>query len=215
MNHNEIASADFLTNLLSLETIDLSYNESTQTSVEFFKNMSNLKSLNIAYNKFAIIDLTFLKPTQKLSLLDISNNQLSGRFQLNVDALALATLNIANNNYTSVQQNLKKWAPSLVSIDLNGNYFDCDELSSMILFMHFDHIIPIVGNEDSIGSNDNVKGIKCHHQTATSNSEIITKKVHNGTNYNVFRNEITNSIDEKLLKLELRLIEIIKNVTVT
>lgn len=214
LNHNNIHSADFLILLQSVEIIDLSHNALTQLNSNVLESLQNLTTLNISFNKFATIDFAFIEPATSLAHLDISHNILSGHFNLNVQAKALATLNIANNNLTSVQQNLKKWAPNLFIIDLNGNYFDCDELTSAILFMHFDHITPIVRFDDSIGFEDNVKGIKCHQTAANSgDGETTTQKVPKGINYNVMKNEISDSFDEKLLKLESRLIEIIANVT--
>lgn len=115
LDHNEIASADFLIGLQSLEIIDLSHNELMEISLDIFKSVPNLRKLSVAYNKLTSIDLLFLKLTTKLTHLDISNNRLTGKFQLNVVANALTTLNIAGNDYTSIQRNIEKWAPNLTS----------------------------------------------------------------------------------------------------
>lgn len=215
LNHNNIDSVDFLFGLQSVEVIDLSHNALTQLNSDAFESLKYLSTLNISFNKFANIDFAFIKPATNLAHLDMSHNLLSGHFNLNVQANALTTLNIADNNLTSIQQNLKKWAPNLAIIDLNGNYFDCDELTSMILFMHFDHITPIVRFDASIGFKDNVKGITCHQTAAISSGDVetTTKKVQKGIDHNVMKNDISDSFDEKLLKLESRLIEIIANVT--
>lgn len=215
LNNNEIDSADFLFKLWSVEVIDLSHNALTQMKLNVFENMQNLTTLNISYNKFTTIDFASIESATSLAHLDVSNNLLSGHFNLIAEANALTTLNIANNNYTSVQQNLRKQAPNLATIDLNGNYFDCVELTSTILFMHFDHITPIVPSADSTDYTDHVKGIVCHKTTTISgtDSETFTNQVQKGINYNVEKNKIMNSIDDKLLKLESRLIGIIENVT--
>lgn len=162
LNHNKINSIEFLFNLNHLQVIDLSYNELTEINATIFARIFNLTALNISHNKLKNIDFIFLVSTTQLIHLDVSNNFFSGLFKLDQEAIALTELNISNNNFTSVQQNLRKYAPQLRRIDLNGNYLDCDELTSLLLFMYFDLICPIYPYEEIAESENNVRGIKCH-----------------------------------------------------
>lgn len=215
LSHNEISSADFLTELQNLHIADLSHNILTQISATVFENSPNLTTLNLSHNKFVTIDLIFIEPAMHLAHLDISNNQLSGHFNLNVETNALASLNIANNKYTSVQQNLRKHAANLQTINLNGNDFDCDELTSTILFLNFDHITTIVPSEDTsnYANENNVKGIRCH--TISNDNELIIARLSQDLSkrsYSTMKNDVNKSLDDKLTQLESRLIELIKNV---
>lgn len=206
LDHNEIDSAHFLLGLECLEVIDISHNQLTQISAKFFENMVNLISLNISHNKFSAIDFAFVRPPSGLKYLDISNNLLSGHFNLTVEANALAELNIANNNYTSLQLNLRKYLPSLTHIDLNNNYFECEDLKSILLFMHFDHIKPVTQSGNELSDADNVRGIKCHHPNSDANKS--TKNSIKTT-----KDEIIEMIDDKMGNMEVKLIDLFKNMT--
>lgn len=215
LDHNQLDSADFLHGL-NLMIIDLSHNQLTQIDANVFENMKDLMSLDISHNKFSTIDLGFIGPPWRLEFLNISNNLLSGYFELDVDANGLIELNIAHNNYSSVDLSLGKHAPNLRNIDLNGNYFDCDELTATILFLLFDHIRAITPIEDAKGK-DNVRGIVCHKKKTDAelpNDNARSQDLSNRS-YNTVKNDVSKSFDDKLVQLENRLIELIKNVTMS
>lgn len=212
LNHNEIESADFLQGL-DLKIINLSHNQLTQIGANVFRNMWKLWKLDISHNKFSTIDFAFIGPPFRLEYLNISNNLLSGNFKLNVDAIGLVELNIAHNNYTSVDLSLGKHAPKLRNIDLNGNYFDCDELTTTILFFTFDHIRAITPIDDALGK-DNVRGIGCHKRKA--DGEVVNGRSSQDSSkrsHSAMKNDVSQSFDDKLVQLENRLIQLIKNVT--
>lgn len=216
LGHNQINSADFLHGLRGLKEIHLSHNQLTQMSGNVLENMVGLERLDLSHNKFASIDFAFVEPASNLLYLDISNNFLSGKFRLNVEAQQLTELNIANNSFTSVHLNLRKQAPNLDQITLHGNNFDCDELTSMILFLNFDHIKTFTPNEETfnIKYEDNVKGIECHNRGI--GSELVDDRFSQHSpksSYTVLKNDMNEAFDEKLSKLESRLIELFKNVT--
>lgn len=147
-----------------LEKIDLSNNELSYLDESVFANMLNLTVLKISHNIMTTIDFIFLATAKKLNYFDISYNHFDGRFHLNVKSNSLSVLNIAGNSYTSFENNLGKMAPNLTTIDVNGNDFNCDDLSLMLIFMHFDHITPIVRSNDGINYEKNVIGIKCKNR---------------------------------------------------
>lgn len=176
--------------------------------------MKNLTTLNLSHNKFRAIDFAFIALPLKLSLLDISNNQLNGHFGLNVTAKSLRTLSIANNNYTSIQQNMKKLTPNLRSIDFSGNYFDCAELTANILFLNYDHIKVITPIETPPIGEENVKGMRCHR--AGVNGELVSDRSSRDsvkTSYNMLEVMMNKTLDDKLTRLENRLIDLFNNVT--
>lgn len=171
LHHNEIDSANFLSELSSLQTINLSHNELTHLDPKVFANMRSLMMLDISHNKFTAIDLSFVESKAFFTRLDISHNQLSGQFNLSVVARALTTLNIASNNYTSVLQNLRQFAPNLFNINLNDNNFKCDDLDATISSLNSDRIKTVTPIEPTtIG--DNVKGLRCWRNRKANNERI-------------------------------------------
>ena len=95
----------YVTNCCSLETLDCSNNklESLDFSIWCYDNTTSmLKSLNASNNK--LTQLEMLNDCPVLETLDISNNQLTSVSQLEMlnDCPALETLNISNNQLTSV-----------------------------------------------------------------------------------------------------------------
>lgn len=211
LDHNRIDSIEFLRGLERLEIIDLSHNELTQITSDIFENMFNLQRLDISYNKLAAIDFAFVEQTVSLEYLDISNNLLSGQFKLDVEAIALIELNIANNNYSSLQHNLRKQMPSLTSINLNNNFFSCKDLTLMLLFMHFDYILPIIQSANELNdTDDNVRGIKCHQLNDVTDEKKSTK-----TSYKTTKDQLIKTFDDKLAKLETKLIDLFQNKTIS
>lgn len=111
---------------------------------------------------------------------------------------------------------MRKQAPNLLHIDLNDNFFDCDDLKSTVLFLLFDHITPIIPSDDTDIYKHNVKDIKCHQISQTNNeppNDSISKKIQNRRSCAVLKDEISKSFDERLLRLETRLLEIFGNST--
>lgn len=135
--------------------------------------------------------------------MDIPNNLLNGPFRLDVKAAELTELNISNNNFTSVRSNFRKYAPYLKRIDLNGNYLDCDGLTSLLLFMYFDSIQPIFPGEEAAESENTVRGIQCYRP----------KKDVRANSYETAKEQLKKTIDERYAQSETRLIELFKNMT--
>lgn len=205
--NNLIESIGFLRNLNSLEIIDLSNNFITIINGTHLLNNLHVTKLILSHNKIKSIDLKFTEYSPNLIYLDISYNQLDGRFALKSKAEELRELNIVGNNYTSFAVDIKQKAPNLKLIDLNENWFSCNELSSTILFFHFDNITIINQNNDLANNSSNVHGIRCHNIS-------ICKKSNDDTNQKrtLQQEEILNVVDEKLIQLEAKLIELFKSV---
>lgn len=160
LNHNKIDSANFLRAMDRLEKLDLSNNRLYHMGLTVFEEMVNLTMLNISHNFMTTIDFTFLASANKLNYLDISYNRFDGRFHLNVKSNSLSQLNIAGNFYTSFEDDLRKQAPNLTAIDFNDNDLYCEELTSILLLMHFHLIRPVL----RVDNENNVKDIKCHRR---------------------------------------------------
>lgn len=213
--HNRIDSLQFIINFINSEILDVSFNQLTDVNEEYFANMTNLIDLNLSNNLFTAIDLNFMESLKSLSRMDISNNSIIGHFSFSVKVNALIALNIANNQFTSIQGNLRKWAPNLTSIDINDNLFDCGDLASMLLFMYFDHITPIIRSENAANDEkNNVKGIKCLPTISLKPLKLITNAPTQSDSVNVvMKNEIIKTFDGKLLEVENRIIQLLRNVS--
>lgn len=211
LDHNEIESADFLNALEHVEEIYLSHNALERMSVNVFENMQRLRRLDISHNRFSVIDFAFIAPAKSLQYLDLSSNLLGGHFELDVNANALTELNISNNNYTSHQHNLRKQMPNLTRIDVNNNFFGCEDLTTMLLFMHFDHITPAIQAETELSGADSVRGIKCHHSKDDSDVKKSTDK----TSYTLTKEALIETIDARLANMETKLIDLFQNMAVS
>lgn len=117
----------------------------------------------------------------------------------------ITTLNISNNKYTWLKSYMRKRMPILAQIDLSKNFFDCEELQSTLLLMHFDHIIPVLMN-GSGSPTENVRGIKCHRPVAGSSATSSTK-----TSFKMVKDAPIKTIDAKLANLETNLVELLNN----
>lgn len=215
--HNLIRSLRIIANFGNLRKLDVSYNQIPTVDRMWFGTMNDLTELNMSHNLLTAIDFDFLVPLVRLTHFDISSNLLFGHFNFSVRANALRVLNIADNKFTSVQSNLKRLAPNLATIDLNDNQFDCQTLTSMLLFMHFDRITPNVRDGDATEDGSNVKGIKCKpvetSTTLTTDRSKASEASRSFSTSEVMKNEIIKSFDDKLSQLEYRLMQALRNIS--
>lgn len=208
--NNIIDSADFLKNLTRLETIDLSFNFIKNINAQTLSGLFSLKKLILSHNKIKAIDFRFIDHTPNLEYMDLSSNQLGGTFKLKSKANNLMKLYIAGNNFTSFDITIKKTAPNLKVIDLNDNSFNCSELTTIILFLHFDYISTVTKYDPAIASTSNVKGIRCYNKTVNSKEfGISTEELLKS--YDAVKDDTAKIIDEKLDRLEAKLFEFLKN----
>lgn len=78
----------------------------------------------------------------------------------------------------------------------------------MLLFMHFDHITPIIRSGNELSEADNVRGIKCHQLNPDANKS--TK-----TSIKTTKDELIEIIGDRLGNMEAKLIDLVKNLTVS
>lgn len=216
---NLIESVDFLDGLKRLEIVDLSYNSITNVNKTNLKGMLQLKKLILSHNQIKFIDLSFTEHTPELIYFDLSYNQLDGRFELKTIAEQLKELNISGNNFTSLDVNIRRKAPKLKLIDLNENSFNCSDLTTTILFLHFDHISSITKFDPAIASVRNVKGIRCNDGIINlDNLNTIGVSVDESNlnkscknSYNNVKKDISTMFEDKLKQLETKLMKLLNN----
>ncbi|KAF8687827.1 hypothetical protein HU200_042767 [Digitaria exilis] len=108
-----------ISTMVSLEYLNLSHNSLFQEIGELFGSLNSLSELDISFN-----DLTGNLPVSMASLSKVSslfmqNNQLSGPVDV-LSNLSLATLNIANNNFSGMIPQEFSSIPNLI---VEGNSF--------------------------------------------------------------------------------------------
>lgn len=209
LSHNQINSISNISGFTELETLDLSYNDITKIDSAYLTNLHKLHELNISNNKIKKLDLSFLTKTVSMEYLNIAYNQL-GVFQLNVRAEKLTTLKIDGNGLSVIDTNMKQMAPEMKYIGLADNNWDCRHLTTSLLLLHYDGIYAITKAEDqNTQLNDenatigNFKGIHCTN-SVNDNKELS----HTASPDTGHSNEMMNIVDERLNKLETKLLNI-------
>ncbi|KAG0515225.1 hypothetical protein BDA96_10G260400 [Sorghum bicolor] len=108
-----------ISNLVSLEYLNLSHNSLFQEIGELFGSLNSLSELDISFNNLTG-NLPFsMGSLSKLSSLYMQNNQLSGTVDV-LSNISLATLNIANNNFSGMIPQEFSSIPNLI---VGGNSF--------------------------------------------------------------------------------------------
>lgn len=140
LSKNLLSSVSNISELTSLEVLDLSYNKLKILDENTFLNLSRLQKLSLGHNNIQNLNLDILVNTINLEYLDISYNNL-GVFQLNVTFPKLEELHIEGNNLTIFDRDIKQQAPNLVRIGINDNNWECFHLTYSIAAFPFDGIV--------------------------------------------------------------------------
>ncbi|TVU08243.1 hypothetical protein EJB05_41640 [Eragrostis curvula] len=108
-----------ISNMVSLEYLNLSHNSLFQEIGELFGNLKSLSELDVSFNNLTGNLPISMGSLSKLSSLYMQNNQLSGTIDV-LSNLSLATLNIANNNFSGMIPQQFSSIPNLI---VAGNSF--------------------------------------------------------------------------------------------
>lgn len=108
-----------ISTMVSLEYLNLSHNSLFQEIGELFGSLNSLSELDISFNNLTGSLPISMGSLSKVSSLYMQNNQLSGTVDV-LSNLSLATLNIANNNFSgTIPQELS----SIPNLIVGGNSF--------------------------------------------------------------------------------------------
>lgn len=141
--------------LNNLTFLDLSENRISEIAADAFVGLKRLKELNLRKNRVTADAIFALSDLQSVEDIDLSVNALAG--PLRNDTLpplpSLRTLNLANNQFSSIRQGALTGASSLLALSLNHNHIDVledhafRELSSLkTLDLSNNHIVTISGS---------------------------------------------------------------------
>ncbi|XP_039807434.1 protein STRUBBELIG-RECEPTOR FAMILY 8-like isoform X2 [Panicum virgatum] len=108
-----------ISTLVSLEYLNLSHNSLFQEIGELFGSLNSLSELDISFNNLTGNLPITMGSLSKVSSLCMQNNQLSGTVDV-LSNLSLATLNIANNNFSGMIPQEFSSIPNLI---VGGNSF--------------------------------------------------------------------------------------------
>lgn len=160
LSYNNISDVNFLSEFVNLKIVDLSHNRISRFDSKLLQNMHYLKRLNLAHNLLVKFDYSIpilIGPIE----LDLSHNQLQGELGFAPRVEWLTELNISNNGYTTIQENLKKFAPNLKKINFHDNKLCCDSLKTSLITLLL-HRVAIEHTSNSTSKElSNVLGIKC------------------------------------------------------
>lgn len=158
LSHNNISVVKFLSEFNHLKIIDLSYNQITSFDYTLLDNMMQLETLILSNNYLLEFDFSaMLFPL----VLDLSNNKLHGEFKLNALTESVIDINVSNNSFTSVQENLLDFVPNLEKINLNGNRLECEQLKGILVNLLWRNVLIETSVEAMDNGKWNIHGVDC------------------------------------------------------
>ncbi|KAG5670410.1 hypothetical protein PVAND_000678 [Polypedilum vanderplanki] len=146
-NNNLQLLDDYVSLLSSLENItelDISNNTFEDLKLESFAEMTNLKKLSLSNVGLTEVPFGLFAHSKNVEMLDLSYNKL--KLTLNLLKFSamenLKTLNISGNSLNVLEnyEIIKKIIPTLQSIGLEDNNWECKTLSLMKISFNFDRI---------------------------------------------------------------------------
>ncbi|KAG4073636.1 hypothetical protein HA402_000860 [Bradysia odoriphaga] len=162
----------------SLRILDISDSTIGKLNVSTFEKFDNLERLSLRNTKLSNIQYGTFHHQQKLRLLDLSDNDLKKiNFEmLHWNSANLEELHLDGNNLDDLSNLTAAMYPSLQYVSIDGNKFDCDDLSGIqrqwkrdgISVVFNPHIISEVQAIDT-----HVNGITCYHNLEASKLLIV------------------------------------------
>lgn len=139
LSKNSLAAVPELSNLTTLEEVDLSHNLFESMTQDLFSELIELRKLLLNNNKLKNINSDAFSNNLPLAYLDLSNNNLR-TFRLFGFFPRLTELKFNNNHVIALDANIKRVAPKLEKAGLNGNNWTCDHLNRAMPLIPVDQI---------------------------------------------------------------------------
>lgn len=134
--NNSITNIDKIVSLENLESLDLSFNNIGKLNITTFSKLKKLTILNLGNTGLADIDFGTFSSQTELKVLDLSYNNLQ---HINFDIfspylLKIEKLFVEGNALTEIADSthLMTIFPSLNTIGLSNNFFNCTYLSGLL-----------------------------------------------------------------------------------
>lgn len=172
-----------------LKNLDLSETLLDSLSVDSFAEFESLKELRLDRNAITLIDYGLFAHQKNLELLDLSFNSIA-----NIDLHVLATmtslreLHLSGNKISKIDnyENLKTILPTLESIGLEENNWNCGYLSKLKISL-LSQSIAIVDAVNPVKNETSISGIRCvtsatetlSHVNATTDDVQTAQKINN------------------------------------
>lgn len=155
------ASLEMFAGLSQIISLDLSFNNLGTLNVSTFLNMPQLEILNLQSTNLLEIGFGLFTHQTSLEQLDLSYNKLSSFDLAKLTPLkALTVLFIEGNGIKEIDyKNMKVILPTLSSLGLSDNAWDCSYLSSLIAFLQQNKIEIYILVPEKMKSN--VGGVSC------------------------------------------------------
>ncbi|CAH0553895.1 unnamed protein product [Brassicogethes aeneus] len=193
VNHNKINQLqNFMFNNVSVNILDISYNNVSVIEPEAFFNQINLydlslnnnkldklssslhylvslKKLDLSYNNLQIISTGFFDHFNGLESLNLTHNNIISVRELNV--LNVIYLGLAYNKLKDFDDKSLKYFPKLRTISLDGNKWECKILLKIVLDLTSQSIVVEKGHQRNLS---NILGIECSKSSDTTTNQPKT-----------------------------------------
>lgn len=181
LSDNSISSLENITHFEQIVKLNLAWNRIDEIYEKTFVKLTKLKHLMLRGN--SIKNVNFGWPS--LEYLDLSYNRFNA-FKFEHLASNLEEIRLDGNSLTEIDIDMKRMAPKLARIGLTNNNFDCQHLTSQLLFIHIDGIKPVFNETvtdlrtEPKAHTNNVRGIGCiTRNVAPALDDTISKYLNN------------------------------------
>ncbi|XP_037052398.1 protein artichoke-like [Bradysia coprophila] len=162
----------------SLRILDVSDSKIGKLNITTFEKFDNLERLSLRNTKLSNIQYGTFHHQQKLRLLDLSGNDLKKiNFEmLHWNSANLEEFHLDGNNLDDLSNLTSAMYPSLQYVSIDGNKFDCDDLSGIQRHWKRDGISVVVNPyiiSEVRTTDTHVNGITCYHNLEASKFLIV------------------------------------------
>ncbi|KAG5670421.1 hypothetical protein PVAND_000687 [Polypedilum vanderplanki] len=193
---------DVLKNATNLLKFDAANTFLGPLKFDTLAEMKSLQILNLSNTGLTHIEYGMFSHQRQVTVLDISGNELESiDINMLVSLKALKVFAIKNNNLTQFEhvENIKEIFPSLQTIQIDGNHWNCSYLVKLFKIFNEKYII-VEEPLNPVKNSPNVLGIQCMMRLHNKIQQVgddelnltISKKL----------NEIINQINEDKTKRE-------------
>lgn len=203
---SQLTNLHFLKELTKLLDLDLSFSRIDNYTIHDFAYLESLINLRLVDTKLPNIDYGPITHLKRLRVLDISYNNLK---QINMEMLSAMRLNelyIDGNNLTEIGDVIKA-VPSLRTIGLTDNVWNCSFLIKFIATLETNGIEIFIGDGKRVRDSTNVHGIFCiNDKKDLNNLPKIQPIEHDNISHDILQtNQIKDDIQD--LKKQFQVLE--------
>lgn len=210
--NNLLKSIATLSHFSELITLDLSHNSIESVDVSIFAAMPSLNWLSLSHNQIHRIDYQTATNPMSVEYMNVAYNKLE-QFKLNAAFVNLNELHIEGNRLRDIDTKMKLMAPNLVKIGLNDNQWSCSYLSTSVMLLRLEGILPVfLENTTSLLTtlnkyDDDVLGIGCLNSQVGREGKVSSITPKPDFNEDAIEQVVNANLNSRMKELETKLLD--------